>query len=138
MSTEWIGRYLDAWNSHDGAQVAGFMAEDVTYEDLAQGGSYQGRDAVQAYVEATHDFSSDYRFVTVTTQSDGNAYAIEWEMLGTNTGAAGGVPPTNRAYRIRGVSVGRLDRQGHIILNRDYWNFADYLAQVGLFPSGPA
>lgn len=129
----WVAAYLDAWNSHDGAQVAAFMAEDVTYEDLAGGATYHGRNEVAGYVAATHAWSADYRFVTVTTQSSGARYAIEWEMLGTDTGGSGGVPPTGRPYRIRGVSVGRLDASGAIASNRDYFNLADYLAQVGLF-----
>ena len=31
------------------------MAEDVIYDDLASGLVHRGRDAVQAYVEQTHD-----------------------------------------------------------------------------------
>ena len=134
MGTEWVQRYLDAWNSHDGARVAAFMVEDVAYEDLAGGATYQGRDEVAAYVAATHAWSSDYRFVTVTVQSSGDRYAVEWEMLGTNTGDFGGIPPTGKPYRIRGVSVGQRNGAGEIVSNRDYFNVADYLAQVGLFP----
>ena len=132
--TEWVGRYLDAWNTHDGSAVAAFMAEDVTYEDLAQGAVYRGRDGVAGYVGATDVWSSDYRFVVVTAQSDGAAYAIEWEMLGTDTGEVGGAAPTGKPYRIRGASIGTLDGDGRIVTNRDYFNLADYLAQVGLFP----
>ncbi|MGH9279114.1 MAG: ester cyclase [Acidimicrobiales bacterium] len=129
----WVQRYLDAWNSHDGRQVAAFMAEDVVYEDLAGGAVYHGRDEVAGYVAATHVWSGDYRFVTVTTQSSGDRYAIEWEMLGTNTGELGGIAPTGKPYRIRGVSIGQLNGAGEVASNRDYFNVADYLAQVGLF-----
>lgn len=50
MTTIWVERYLAAWNSHDGAQVAAFMTDDVTYEDLAQGAAYVGHEGVAAYV----------------------------------------------------------------------------------------
>ena len=133
METDWVTHYLDAWNTHDGGPVAAFMAADVDYEDLAGGARYQGRDEVARYVEATHVWSSDYRFVVVTAQSSGDRYAIEWEMLGTNTGDLGGIAPTGKPYRIRGVSVGRLNGAGEIASNRDYFNVADYLTQVGLF-----
>lgn len=138
MAAEWVDRYLDAWNSHDGRQVAAFMAEDVVYDDLASGLVHRGRDAVAAYVEQTVAFSGDYRFVTVSTQADGNRYAIEWEMLGTNTGASGGFPATGRPYRIRGASIGELDGDGRITGNRDYWNLAAYLIEVGLLQPPPA
>ena len=117
---------------HDARRVAAFMAEDVIYEDLAQGAVFQGQEGVERYVEQTHQFSSDYRFVTLSFQASGDRYAIEWEMLGTNTGDAGGFPATNKPYRFRGVSVGQLDGDGKVLANHDYWNLADYLSQVGL------
>ena len=55
-------------------------------------------------------------------------------MIGTNTGGAAGLPATNKPFRIRGVSVGALDSNGKIKHNRDYWNMADYLMQVGVLP----
>jgi len=56
-------------------------------------------------------------------------------MSGTNTGEGGGLPATNKAFRIRGGSIGRRGPEGEIIHNRDYWNMADYLTQVGIFPA---
>ena len=132
MGAEWVDGYLDAWNSHDGTRVAAFMAPDVTYEDLSSGDVYRGRAEVQAYVEGAHQWSDDYRFVTVTVRGDGRRYAIEWEMHGTDTGGAGGFAATGRRYTIRGASVGELDADGLIRENRDYWNVAAYLVQLGL------
>jgi steroid delta-isomerase-like uncharacterized protein len=138
MAARWVDGYLDAWNSHDGARVAAFVTEEVVYDDLASGLVHRGRDAVRGYVTQTAMFSSDYRFTTVSTQMDGSRYAIEWEMLGTNTGAAGGFPATGKPYRIRGASIGELDADGKITANRDYWNLAAYLIEVGLLQAPPA
>ena len=120
MGTEWVDAYLAAWNSHDGGQVAAFMAEDVTYEDFASGGTFHGREGVRTYVGQTHQWSADYTFSTMSAQSDGERYAIEWEMLGTDTGGFAGAPPTGRPYRIRGASVGELNADGLIAANHDY------------------
>ena len=120
MGTEWIESYQKAWNSHDGGQVAAFMAEHVVYEDLLGGATFEGREAVRRYVKGVHEWSSDYRFVVVTAQSSGDRYAFEWEMVGTDTGGFGGAPPTGQPYRIRGLSVGQLDGEGKIAANRDY------------------
>ena len=133
MST-WIADYLDAWNSHDGKRVIGFMADDVFYEDLAIGQVHEGKAAVAAFVQRSDGFSKDYKFVLVSEQSGGDSYAFEWEMIGTNTGEGAGLPATNKPFRIRGVSVGTLDASGKIKHNRDYWNLADYLMQVGILP----
>ena len=130
----WMHDYLAAWNSHDGAKVAAYMAEDATYEDLALGQMHEGRAAIETFVNEANDFSKDYSFVFVSEQADGDSYALEWEMIGTNTGEAGGLPATNKPYRIRGVSVGQLNSDRKIAMNRDYWNMADYLMQVGILP----
>ena len=74
----------------------------------------------------------------MSTRTDGSRYAIEWEMLGTNTGASGGFPATGKPYRIRGASIGELDPDGRITANRDYWNLAAYLIEVGLLQVPPA
>ena len=135
---DWISQYLDAWNSHDGAKVAAFMAPDATYEDLALGVIHEGREAIKAFVDEAEQFSKDYTFTSVSEQASGDRYAFEWEMAGTNTGEGGGLPATNKSYRIRGVSIGRLDPDGKIEENRDYWNMVDYLTQVGLLPAPAA
>jgi steroid delta-isomerase-like uncharacterized protein len=133
--SKWVSEYLDAWNSHNGERVAAFMAEDVSYEDLALGQVHEGRAAIIGFVQASEEFSKDHKFEFVSEQTSGDRYALEWEMVGTNTGDAGGLPATNKPFRIRGVSVGTLDPDGKIKHNRDYWNMADYLMQVGVLPT---
>lgn len=128
----WITAYLDAWNSHDGAQVTAFMADDVAYEDLALGVVRFGREAVADFVRETREFASDYRFTPVSQQQDGNRFAIEWVFSGTNTGTGSGLPATGMPFQIRGASVGEVDPDGRIASIRDYWNIADYLVQVGI------
>ncbi len=103
-------------------------------EDLAAGQLHEGRAAIEAFANEAEEFSKDYSFKWISEQATGDSYAVEWEMIGTNTGEAGGLPATNKPYRIRGVSIGRLDSEGKIKTNRDYWNMADYLMQVGILP----
>jgi steroid delta-isomerase-like uncharacterized protein len=132
---DWIQQYLDAWNSHDGASVSEFMAEDVTYEDLPLGITCEGRDAIKAFVEQTEQLSKDYKWTSVSEQASADRYAFEWEIAGTHTGEVAGLPATNKPYRIRGVSIGRLDGEGKIKANRDYWDLANFMMQVGILPS---
>lgn len=130
-----MSAYMDAWSSHDGPSVADFMADDVTYETLATHRVYEGRKAIIEYVEDTDAGSDDYQFTLVGSFQSGDSFCIEWEMDGTHTGEAGGVPATNRRIHLRGVSVGRLDGQGKIKVNRDYHNLVDFLVQAGVLPA---
>jgi steroid delta-isomerase-like uncharacterized protein len=133
--SDWVKAYVDAWNSHDGDRVVRLMTEDVTFEDVAAGQKHEGREAVKTYVAEVQQWSSDVVMETVRMQQSGERYAFEWELRGTNTGAAAGLPATNKQFRIRGVSIGEVDADRRIIHNRDYWNMADYLAQVGIMPA---
>jgi steroid delta-isomerase-like uncharacterized protein len=129
----WLQEYLAAWNTRDGQRVAEWMADDATYEDVALGQTHTGRQAIAAFVDGMTGFSTDYRFEPVSAFSTDANYVSEWELSGTHDGDAAGLPATGRPYRIRGVSVGTLSR-GKIARNRDYWNMADFLVQVGVLP----
>ena len=137
----WIRSYADAWNSHDVTALLGFMTEDVVYADVTLGERKAGANEVRGFLaDLEASFSSDYRFELgdVATTGD-DSYAFEWTMSGTNdrADAERGLPATGRSFRLRGVSIGRL-RNGKIAENRDYWNMADYLMQVGLMPAPEA
>jgi steroid delta-isomerase-like uncharacterized protein len=135
---DWIKTYVDAWNSHDGERVVKLMASDITFEDVAAGQRHEGSEAMKSFVAEMHQWTSDVVMETTSMQQSGDRYAFEWELRGTNTGAAGGLPATGKQFLIRGVSIGELDSEGRIAHNRDYWNMADYLAQVGIMPgTGP-
>ena len=56
-------------------------------------------------------------------------------MSGTNDGAdpQHGLPATGHRFEIPGVTIGRM-RDGKIAENKDYYNLAGYLMQVGLIP----
>jgi steroid delta-isomerase-like uncharacterized protein len=140
MATGWIDGYMAAWNSRDPDRIASFMAGDATYEDLALGERYQGRVAIKGFFAGMETgFSSDYRFETTHALATDAGYAIEWTMSGTNDrpDAQRGLPATGKPYGILGVSIGTL-REGKISENRDYWNLAAYLMEVGLMPAPPS
>jgi steroid delta-isomerase-like uncharacterized protein len=136
MSTHWQEQYLAAWNTRDGRQVAEWMTRDCVYEDLTLGESHKGPADIAAFVDGVAPtFSDDYSFTLLDGASTADHYYMEWVMRGTHNGTAGPLPPTGKSFEIRGVSVGELE-DGRICANRDYWDMATFLTQVGLMP-GP-
>jgi steroid delta-isomerase-like uncharacterized protein len=132
-----LDRYLDAWNAHDPAAVARHMADGAIYEDVALGRVLHGPSEIAKFVEEATRSSSNFRFEVVSLITTGSDYANEWVMLGTNDRALPGVPATGRSFRIRGASVGKLDSSGLIVENRDYYNLAELLTQLGIPPTAP-
>ena len=133
-----LDRYLDAWNAHDPAAVARHMADDAVYEDVALGRVLHGPSEVAKFVEEATRSSSNFRFEVISLITTGSDYANEWVMLGTNDRALPGVPATGRSFRVRGASVGKLDANGLIVENRDYYNLAELLTQLGIPPTATA
>jgi len=133
----WAQAYLDALNSHDAGRMTAFLSEDSVYEDLAIGERIEGRDNIREFASQMESkLSSDYSFEYRGIVGDGEGYALEWTMSGThdNGDPEHGMPATGRSFQIRGVSVGQV-RDGWIVQNRDYWNLANFLQQVGLMPA---
>ena len=134
---DFFDAYLDAWNAHDPAAVARYMADEAIYEDVALGRVLHGPSEIAKFVEEATRASSDFRFEEVSLFRAGSDYANEWIMTGTNDREVKGVPATGRFFRVRGASIGRLDTSGRIVENRDYYNLVELLTQLGLLPTPP-
>ncbi|MEU5259280.1 nuclear transport factor 2 family protein [Amycolatopsis sp. NPDC021455] len=133
----WIQEYVDACNRHDAAAVVAMMTEDVQVVDTAFGGEFTGREAVrQLLLGMDAGLSSDYRFTVRKVVTSGTDYAFEWVLTGTHDRANPelGLPATGKAFAVPGLTIGSR-RNGMITQNRDYWNLAGFLTQVGLMPA---
>jgi steroid delta-isomerase-like uncharacterized protein len=135
MSNTLGARYLEAWNSHDPARVGDFMADDVDFEDVTLGEVLRGRKEVMDFVDRfSETFSTDYRFDLQTELATDATLALEWVVEGTHDRTSPALPATNRAFGIRGATIARI-ADGRITYNRDYWDMAGFLQQVGVLPS---
>jgi steroid delta-isomerase-like uncharacterized protein len=127
-------RYLDAWSAHDPVAVSAFMADDVAFEGVTLGECLSGRKEVAAFVERfTETFSSDYRFTLVSEATTATSLAAEWTVSGTHDRSSPALPATGQPFTIRGATIAQL-RDGLIATNRDYWDLATFLRDVGLLP----
>lgn len=64
--------YLAAWNAHDPAAVARYLAETAIYEDVALGRVLHGPSEIAAFVEEATRASSDVRFEEVSRFTAGS------------------------------------------------------------------
>jgi steroid delta-isomerase-like uncharacterized protein len=145
MSSDWLDRYIEAWLLHpdaggpDGgealAALLGFMAADVTYEDVPSNAVFDGHDGIAAMCAGAFAMSSDLAFEIVSHQTNGDLYAFESLGTGTNTGAVGPIPATGRPFVLRGISVGSVSPDGLVESHRDYWDMAGFLVQLGVLPA---
>jgi len=144
LDANWLDRYIDAWRLHafaagpGGADamraLLGFMSDDVRYEDVPSGGVYIGHTGIAEMCGGAYQMSSDITFDVVTRQTDGRLFAFETLCRGTNTGAIGPIPATGRPIELRGTSIGSVSADGLVEDQRDYWDLAGLLVQLGAMP----
>lgn len=129
-----VDGYMAAWNAHDSAAAAEFLADGVVYYDASVGTPVEGRDAaktqvIDAFINAAPD-------AVWTRDGDpvvsGNAVAFEWTFGGTNTGDwADGTKATAKAFSFHGMSLFRVEG-GKIVQQSDYYDALGFYKQLGL------
>lgn len=129
-----VDGYLAAWNAHDSAAAAAFMADDVRYYDASVGTPVEGREAaktqvIDAFLNAAPDAVWSRDGDPVVT---GGAVAFEWTFGGTNTGDwADGTKATGKTFSFHGMSMFRVE-DGKIVQQADYYDALGFYKQLGL------
>lgn len=128
-----LATWTAALNAHDPDAVAACFAPAGVL--TAHGSGQQGtdRDAIREMAAGMLHMYSELRIEKTMTFSDGDHYAAEWVMTGVHIGDVPGLPATGRSFRLLGVGIGEV-RDGLIVRADEYWNGADFLAQIGVLP----
>lgn len=129
-----VDGYLAAWNAHDSAAAAEFLAEGAVYYDASVGTPVEGREAaktqvIDAFLNAAPDavWTRDGDPIV----SDGSV-AFEWTFGGTNTGDwADGTKATGKSFSFHGMSLFRVE-DGKIARQSDYYDALGFYKQLGL------
>ena len=133
----WIDDNFGAMNRGDWPRVSGYWAEDATYEKIGANRIFRGREAIVESLRSAYTLAPDIRIVITSFQQTGDRCTAEWEMSGTHTGetALPDIPAANKPFSVRGVVIARLASDGKIVMCRNYFNNADFLALLGVNPS---
>jgi steroid delta-isomerase-like uncharacterized protein len=129
-----VNAYLAAWNSHDPAAAAAFLADSVVYYDASLGEPVMGRaeaqaNIIQVFMVAVPDLVWEARGPML---SDNGHVAFEWVFSGTNTGPwSDGTPGTGKKFQLFGLSLFQL-RGDKIGYQGDYYDALGFYRQLGL------
>lgn len=142
MSPSWLDRYTDAWCHHPQAGGRGgeevlatlltFMSDDVRYEDLPTGAVFVGHDGIRHMGAGALQMDADMTFQVTQRVTGDSSYACETICSGTNTGSIGPLPGAGSPFTFRGVSIGEFSEAGLVTSQRDYWDLAGLLGQLGV------
>ena len=138
-----MGTGKDLWNEfetllnkHDWTGAASMFANDAVYVEPA--GRHEGREAIQAFLEAGGVAFPDLIGETNLVIEEGDIVIGEWTYRGTHTGPFVvaddmEIPPTGKAVEFHGVSVCQIT-DGNFVIMRDYFDSASTMTQLGLMP----
>jgi len=141
VDEQWLDSYITAWIRH--AQAGGpggqseldrllaFMSPDVVYEDVPSGSVFRGHAGVRAMAQGAHAMAEDMSFDVVSRFVGGGGFAFEAVCRGTNNGAIGPLSGSGRTFEMRSVMVGTVSTERLVTSQRDYWDLAGLLAQLG-------
>jgi steroid delta-isomerase-like uncharacterized protein len=131
-SMDLVQKQFAAWNAHDGSKVASYYTDDVVYEDVAFGLKAQGHAELQKMAADFFVAVPDFKLEVVSNTSMGNRGSVEWVFSGTDVG----LYKTGKTFSVRGASLYEL-RGGKFSSNRDYYDSASIMRQVGILPTAP-
>lgn len=127
-----VQRNFDAWNAHDPDKVASLYTDDVIYEDVPFGEVARGHAELRKMAADFFANVPDLKLEVVTSSSMGNHGSVEWVFSGTDVG----LYKTRKKFSVRGASVYEL-RGGKFSGNRDYYDSASMMRQLGVLPKAP-
>jgi steroid delta-isomerase-like uncharacterized protein len=130
-----VADYLVAWNSHDPARIAAFLAPDALYEDTGAGVTLRGPEGLREHAAGVLRAFPDLRFELVRVASGEGFVAGEWRAEMTHRGELDGFRPSGRRVRSTGVDIATLDDQGRITHLVSHYDGAAIMRQLGLLPA---
>jgi len=125
-----VDQQFAAWNSHDPEKVAEFYTDDVVYEDVTFGEVAHGREELKKLAAGFFAAVPDMKLERVSVFQHGDHGSSEWVFSGTDVG----LYKTGKKFSVRGASVFEL-RGGKFSSNRDYYDSASIMRQVGVLPA---
>jgi steroid delta-isomerase-like uncharacterized protein len=124
-----IEQALSAWSTHDPDKVIEFYNDDVVYEDVAFGEVNHGKAELRKFAAEFFQEVPDLKLEVVSSSTYNDRGFVEWVFSGTDKG----IYKTGKKFSVRGASVFQM-RAGKCSSNKDYYNVATIMQQVGVLP----
>jgi len=128
-SADLVTSNFAAWNAHDADKVASLYTDDVVYEDVAFGIIAHGHNEMRKMAADFFSGVPDFKLEIVSKTSMGSHGSVEWVFSGTDVG----LYKTGKKFSVRGASIYEL-RGKKFSANRDYYDAASIMRQVGVLP----
>jgi hypothetical protein len=132
-ATNFMERYIAAWNSHDGELIASVY--DVNAQRKSPLGTLQGSDQIRAYAERLWHFAPDSHRSVPHWAAQGHVIYFELLYEGIQSGPLSAphreLEISGQRFRMEGGGTLEI-RDGRVVAERVYFDTAEFLRQLGL------
>jgi steroid delta-isomerase-like uncharacterized protein len=125
-----VREHMESENDHDYETTMGTF-EHPRYELIGTGEVFDGDADVREYFRMTRTAFPDQRNEVIAIHHADDGVFVEFDLLGTHTGALAGFAATGRAFRCRMVALFLFDGD-RIDCERVYFDSGTILRQLGL------
>jgi steroid delta-isomerase-like uncharacterized protein len=125
-----------AFNRRDWDVAMGMFASDATYTDHARRETMHGPDEIMAYFQSFTDAFSDAHIDDAEHHHVGDVSMSQFIGKGTQDGALGPFPPSDRWAETPYCEILHFDDQGRVVTGELYYDLFSMLVQLGHLP-GP-
>jgi steroid delta-isomerase-like uncharacterized protein len=127
--------YMAAWNVHNPAKAATYLAKDATFLDMTVGTPVKGRENIKNQVIAYFiNACPDCKWTRDKSQTlfGKNKISYVWTYTGTNTQPWDTkTPATNKSFRFSGQTFIQFTTSGKILHEYDYYDALGFYKQLG-------
>lgn len=130
-NTQLLRDYPVLWSSHDVDGVLQLFSDDCCYEDAVLGWIHRGKPELREFAAAVFTMHPDFRLNYVSAFANDTRGAAEWVIEASFEGDFEGVPVARKPVTFRGATLFEF-RDGLIFRNTDFWDYADWMRQLGV------
>jgi len=127
--------YMAAWNAHNPAKAATYLAKNATFLDMTVGTPVTGRENIKTQVIAYFiNANPDCTWTRDTSQTlvGKNKISYVWTYTGTNTMPWDAkTPATNKSFKFSGQTFIQFTNSGKILHEYDYYDALGFYKQIG-------
>jgi steroid delta-isomerase-like uncharacterized protein len=133
MHLEWAQDWLSEFEEGF-VHMRGFYADEFEFEDVPTGHRATTFAEMEAFLSPFLEGGGTQRFVARAYRGDARGGVVEWTWYGEHGADVAGLPLSGSSTVVEGCSAFAFDGRGKIVVERDFWDLATLLRQVGALP----
>ena len=131
-----LAQYPTLWTRHDVDAVVALFTDDCCYEDAALRWTHRGKHELREFAAKVFTMHADFRLRYLSSFATVARGAAEWVIDATFQDEFEGVVVPATAISFRGATLFEF-RDGKISRNTDFWDYADWMRQLGITRLAP-